>query len=244
MAVNIEDAGFEIRDMLQWVYGTGFPKSMNLGAKNEAFNGWFTGLKPSVEPITLARKPIEGATICYNMAKYGTGGLNIDDCRVEVGQAKKGCKKGRYPANFIHDGSDDVICRFPYTKSGNVAKGGFEGDFNGKIFGKYAKNQINEQNVYADEGSASRFFYCAKPSKKEKGRYNDHLTVKPIRLMNYLIRLVTPNGGIVLDPFCGSGTTAIAALQGNYRYYCIDADAKNIEIAERRLTDYLMNIDF
>jgi site-specific DNA-methyltransferase (adenine-specific) len=268
MATAIEDAGFEIRDMIAWVYGSGFPKSLDVskaidkaaGAerdkvpatgglhKNANLNddgwskignsaavmdsctpateaakqwaGWGTALKPSLEPITVARKPLCG-TVAANVLQYGTGGLNVDGCRVGTGEwvpgggkSKRGADgggiygdgaaqqnaqphdAGRWPANLIHDGSDEVVGLFPE-----------DGD-----------------------ASAARFFYCAKAGPEER-RQSKHPTIKPVALMRYLVRLVTPPGGLVLDPFGGSGTTAEAARLEHCRFllmelnpeYCADA---------------------
>lgn len=157
MACAIEDTGFEIRDQMGWIYGTGFPKSHTIG------EGWKTALKPAWEPICVARKPISTKTIAQNFTEHGVGGFNIDGCRVN----------DKFPSNILHDGSEDVIAAFP--------------------------------------GKTSRFFYSAKASKQEKAG-TEHPTVKPLSLMRYLVRLVTPKDGVVLDPFAGSGTT----LEGAY----------------------------
>ena len=274
LACAVEDAGFEIRDQIMWLYGSGFPKSLNVseaidkaaGAERldrvitragksgshenprrhvtnagtpqtveaQQFDGWGTALKPAHEPIVVARKPLVG-TVANNVLTYGTGALNIDGCRVgsgtgetktyevsdmrggDFGQDKETyanrakltytkVDSGRWPTNVIHDGSDEVLAGFP------------------------------------GDGPAARFFYCAKASKSERnaglealealeaqgsykfrtdgsldGRTTDakanvHPTVKPLALMRYLVRLVTPPGGVVLDPFLGSGTTAVAAI--------------------------------
>ena len=216
MCVNIEDAGFEIRDMIAWCYGSGFPKSRSIG------DGWGTALKPALEPITVARKRFKG-TVANNVLTHGTGAINIDGCRVayqgdyrsparsngEVNSAGvfgAGIKKfddaaaeakGRWPANLIHDGSDEVV-------------------------------ELT--------GDAARFFYCAKASKKDREEGNTHPTVKPTDLMAYLCRLVTPKGGTVLDPFMGSGSTGKAALQEGFDFVGIEREGKYFEIAEKRLS--------
>lgn len=281
----MEDAGWEVRDCLGWLYSSGFPKSMDIskaidkkqgakraerggvgdhegtvdfGMKNRCpkcgkpyfsanpctcpredlipitedakkWHGWGTCLKPAFEPIVLARKPLEG-TVVDNVLKWGVGGLNIDDCRVpsdepvKIHSPKKetlydsGHKdmgtwtenRGRFPANLIHDGSDEVLEVFP-----DNLKGG------------------SDQSV----GSAARFFYCPKASKKEKGKDNSHPTVKPIELMKYLVKLVAPKGALVLDPFMGSGTTGVAALQVGCRFLGIEKEKEYFDIAERRLKD-------
>lgn len=276
MAVRIEDAGFDIRDMIAWVYGSGFPKSMDVskaidkaaGAEREVigknqfaarrvqnkdrpntanvggyvnseasllitapateasqqWQGWGTALKPALEPITVARKPLIG-TVAANVLEHGTGALNIDGCRVstsdvlsfgsrELGDGIKygKCKpttegiqhdQGRWPANLIHDGSDEVDGMFPKSASGTF-------------------------------GSASRFFYCAKASKKDRGD-NNHPTVKPTDLMRYLCRLVTPPGGVVLDPFTGSGSTGKAAMLEGFSFIGCELSEEYAAIAKERI---------
>lgn len=229
MAVAIEDAGFDIRDQIQWVYGSGFPKSHNIGKAIDKmqggakqWNGWGTALKPAHEPICVARKPLIG-TVAENVLKYGTGGINIDGCRVgtqESWQRLKGSNEGldgnflkgkkeiprfsningRWPANLIHDGSEEVLSSFP------------------------------DEN----EKSPARFFYCAKASKKDRDE-NHHPTVKPTDLMRYLCRLVTPPKGIILDPFTGSGSTGKAAILEGYRFVGFDMKSEYIDIASARI---------
>jgi DNA modification methylase len=289
MAVNIEDAGFEIRDMIAWVYGSGFPKSHNIskaidktaGAEREVISeiktksggmahinksnaehnfrptaytgnaddksaanviqvtapatdeakqweGWGTALKPALEPITVARKPLSEKTVAANVIKHGTGGINVDASRVPD-------VSGRFPANFIHDGSDEVTSLFPHSKSGKMTgdqqvNGGWKG---GEIYGTAARGGTTD--FQASEGSASRFFYCAKVSKKERGDNNDHPTVKPQELMKYLIRMVTPEGGIVLDPFMGSGSTGMAAKELGVDFIGIELSPDYIAIAKNRI---------
>lgn len=297
LACAVEDAGFEIRDQIMWVYGSGFPKSLNIGKQDgcEDWVGWGTALKPAHEPIVVARKPLDG-TVAANVLKWGVGGLNIDGCRVgdEVrfnsfagnkntgmtagddrtdsgkglfaGNVDGGSEvAGRWPANLIHDGSDEVLELFPDT-----------GKSTGGRIGK--KSMGNVTNVpagqfeagdpgYGDSGSAARFFYCAKAGKKErnagldhlepkrdadrqrddlpggdnprnrtnKPRQNHHPTVKPIALMRYLVRLVTPPNGLVLDPFAGSGTTGIAAVCEGFRFVGIEQNEEYARIAEARI---------
>lgn len=246
MACAIEDAGFEIRDMLAWVYGSGFPKSHNL---NGEWQGWGTTLKPALEPITLARKPL-GGTVAQCVLEHGTGAMNIDGCRVGLREARQlnragsigygGSKPqgivedgglGRWPANLIHDGGPEAL----------------------EILGK-----------------AARFFYCPKASKADRedgcaalplertsklgGGDNDkpnldpvserfrtapsgnnHPTVKPTDLMRYLCRLITPPGGIVLDPFMGSGSTGRGAVLESFRFVGIEIDPNYLEIARARI---------
>ncbi len=417
MACNIEDAGFEIRDVVSWIYGSGFPKSLNVGkaidkiggqsiswfgkwlrewrkennvsqkeiaklfpsktgkltgcvanwelglniptaeqftkmvkAFNLPFNsikeaerevigkqkytvpkevynigenksgerdeslitapatpeaqkyeGWGTALKPACEFFTLARKPLLEKTVAQNVLKWGTGGINIDGCRVafkgedDIKRAKTGFKtdgstqgkgnwcmtmksignvhnpdKGRFPANLIHDGSNEVLAGFPETgasKSGGVAgwqKGGYVG-------GKY--EAINRTGYNEPPGSASRFFYCAKASKSERNKglegfeekrggmrnssgrvvggqrslntgnaylenrmtKNNHPTVKPVKLIRYLIRLITPINGLTTDPFCGSGTHGVSATLENMNYLNNDMTPEYCKIAEARI---------
>tara|TARA_R100001509_G_scaffold113836_1_gene69026 strand:+ start:3870 stop:5159 length:1290 start_codon:yes stop_codon:yes gene_type:complete len=345
MAVNIEDAGFEIRDMLGWLYGSGFPKSHNIGKAvdklqgnkrevvgikknyqnkkgkdgymlnsdridlqdtkgNSKWEGWGTALKPAHEPIVMARKPFN-TSVAENVLKHGTGGINIDECRVgtekrennfndftnqsgnQFGNGKEIKKigttivEGRFPANIIHDGSEEVLEIFPETKSGKlkhnseIQRKGMSSDgssFNSKNSG-FNVNKGQGLANFGDSGSAARFFYCAKASKAERnmgldelstkqttgggggignylddinsasGKYgsekapqkNYHPTVKPIKLMEYLVRLVTPKEGIVLEPFAGSGTTLIACKQQGFNYIGIEREQEYCDIAEARL---------
>ena len=352
MAVNIEDAGFEIRDIVAWVYGSGFPKSMDvskaiestllkgsshstalrqveqdgdgksytLKGKNNGimgedrtydrkefkpsteqakqWNGWGTALKPSMELWTLARKPLDG-TVAQNILEYGVGGLNIDGCRVagepiqvnvsfekEIQSEGWGTKRantelqkqGRFPANFIHDGSEEVEALFPDSNGGTGETKVYE-SYENDIHFNASKNVI--RNSYADSGSASRFFYVAKASQEERnfGLYdfpskqkvfngqsskpskdmkgvelkfstkpqkNIHPTVKPIDLMRYLVRMITPPNGICLDPYLGSGTTAIACEMEKFNYIGIELDEQYIEIAKARVDavkDYETSLD-
>ena len=248
MVVNIEDAGFEIRDVVSWIYGSGFPKSLNIHKKDERCpEGWGTALKPACEFFTLARKPLSEKTVAANVLKWGTGGINIDGCRAgsetlpkqKAGQAKIGTfdrqdmvtpeRQGRFPANLIHDGSQQVLELFPESK-----------------------------------GSAARFFYCPKASKKDRDeglegfegakvndgrkvdadnafqrgatiRINTHPTVKPTALMQYLCRLITPTGGVVLDPYMGSGSTGKAAVQEGFSFVGCELDEDYYKIAKSRI---------
>lgn len=226
--------------------------------ESAAWNGWGTSLKPAVEPIVVARKQLEG-TVAANVLKYGTGAMNIDACRVPTdtpitihSPARKtlldsGHKdlgtwqetKGRFPANLVHDGSTEVLACFPDT--GKSAGGGLHtkgiGDNNsGYAYGSFSSCKPTAAVGFGDSGSAARFFYCAKASRSERGEGNDHLTVKPIALMRWLVRLVTRNGGVVLDPFMGSGTTGIAALAEGCRFIGIEKDHHYFDIAKARVT--------
>jgi len=350
MAVAIEDAGFQIRDQIMWVYGSGFPKSHNISKsldkaenievwennaygggnskcdecgkwlisgspcqcpkpivefKTEAaqqWQGWGTALKPAHEPMVLARKPLEG-TVANNVLTFGVGGLNIDATRVvadgenfdnlksrpigklntrrndetdeefdaRVGESPEQLaalaklkELGRFPANFIHDGSDEVVALFPQTTSGKPS--GLRGVSNHNV--AYADMAAgSELTGFGDSGSAARFFYCAKASKRDRNeglegfeakrdhdgrkdggvggdnprnrtnnaKLNHHPTVKPTSLMQYLIRLVTPPNGIVLDPFMGSGSTGKACAYEGFEFIGIDQSAEYVAIAQARI---------
>jgi len=300
LAVAIEDAGFQIRDQIMWVYGSGFPKSLNISkaidkaAGNEAkqWDGWGTALKPAHEPIVLARKPLEG-TVANNVLTHGTGGINIDASRVETSDNFDNVKDrtdmtgkltihheggnlealeklktlGRFPANFIHDGSDEVLELFPDSKGGAYpAKRGQA------VNTTFASGQETEGGFRAmgDSGSAARFFYCAKANKKDRnegldgfemvvaggmqGRQdgslgsvtmnkNHHPTVKPTDLMRYLCRLITPPNGTVLDPFTGSGSTGKAAVLEGFSFIGIEQSAEYVEIATARIDWARMQTD-
>ena len=334
MAVRIEDAGFEIRDMIAWVYGSGFPKSLDVskaidkrgGAQvawfgpwfrkwreqngvsqkqvaalfpsktggltgcvanwelsfnmptPEQFNlirdkfglpfdsideaerevvgqhqtdmgglggerlgqkggditiaatpeakqwqGWGTALKPALEPITVARKPLIG-TVAENVLQHGTGAINVDGCR--VGE--------RWPANFIHDGSEEVVGLFPQTGAGKLTIGGTPRKTTGHVCTGSPDRSDAIMN-YGDSGSAARFFYCAKASKRDRDEGNNHPTVKPTDLMRYLCRLVTPPDGTVLDPFMGSGSTGKAAVLEGFRFIGIEREEEYCEIAKARI---------
>ena len=319
MACAIEDAGWEIRDCIMWVYGSGFPKNMDvakaidkasgyvgevvgtrivdvgiqgghmhaerkqqqqqqqvhaLSEQAQKWQGWGTALKPAWEPIILARKPIDG-TIANNVLEHGTGALNIDGCRVPhnedllIGRTEKSmrqsggntkafdspCKHdedwqkeniermklhlqksnklGRFPANLVHDGSDDVLELFPETKPARRSK-----QRSGKCGYTYYKNGKTVGTEHNDNGdSAARFFYCAKASKSDRGKDNDHPTVKPTELMRWLVRLVCHEGGVVLDPFMGSGSTAIACFDEGVNFVGIELNEHYAEIAESRLIE-------
>ena len=298
MAVAIEDAGFEIRDMIEWVYGSGFPKSLNIGKAvdklavgkevnitkgTSEWEGWGTALKPAHEPICVARKPLSEKTVAENCLKWGTGGINIDESRVDfvseedkkesttknqhadfgtkpminnnvygdysMIQPKNFNPSGRFPANLIlsadEDGkvSEEVRECFPDAnhKTGSSKGAGFQDSFVG---GK-ADGGI-ELPRYNDSGNASRFFksiiYQAKAGKKDRGSGNNHPTVKPIALLEYLINMVTPKGGTVLDPFLGSGTTAYCAKKLNRRCIGIEIEEKYCEIAANRCRQEVLEL--
>lgn len=293
MAVRIEDAGFEIRDMLAWVYGSGFPKSHNLTGEWEGFG---TALKPALEPITMARKPLAG-TVAANVLAHGTGAMNIDGCRIATdpaiddprlggvgtwssdkmaknvyeggysGKEVASSPLGRWPANLLHDGSAEVLALFPDSKGQQGAVRGTEASKTGdaNCYGEFGRVPFAARG---DTGSAARFFYCAKASKadrdegleafeKQSGgmvsntsgqhmtrrddgyevapRANIHPTVKPTDLMRYLCRLVTPPGGLVLDPFMGSGSTGKAALLEGFGFVGIERAYEYLPISMGRI---------
>lgn len=258
MAVRIEDAGFEIRDMIAWVYGSGFPKSHNLQGD---WLGWGTALKPALEPITVARKSLVG-TVAENVLAHGVGALNIDRCRVDAsdgrpliesksqaslhafGNGLNGSRcagvttQGRWPANLIHDGSEEVLAGFPQAPGQQGALTGDEPS--GKLGSANTYGKMDRRHAATprgDTGSAARFFYCAKASKSDRGEGNVHPTVKPTDLMRYLCRLVTPPGGVVMDPFMGSGSTGKAAMLEGFRFIGIERESAYFEIACARIKD-------
>jgi site-specific DNA-methyltransferase (adenine-specific) len=272
MVCAIEDAGFEIRDQLAWIYGSGFPKSHNLDGQHE---GWGTALKPAWEPICFARKPIVG-TVAANMAAHGTGAIHIGPCRIQHGEALRegsgvipcrhepgvsrgrngeasagrryneagstdfaatpgprgGDALGRWPANIVHDGSDEVVAAFPETASTAGVKGGTSP--NPMSWGS-VRADASVVSGFTDTGSAARFFYSAKASKADRGEDNAHPTVKPVDLMRWLCRLVTPKGGTVLDPFAGSGSTLIAADAEQFNAIGCELSPEYAALAERRV---------
>jgi len=208
------------------------------------WQGYGTALKPSFEPVILAQKPIDG-TYAHNAVKWGVAGMNIDGGRVK-GENTQGAQgsdgqDGRWPANFIHDGSDEVLAGMPQTKSGNLSPG--HGAGNNFGVGNTDKRPRRIASPYGgDSGSAARFFYCAKASKCERdagldeGEHSGHPTVKPLALMRYLCRLTrTPTGGVVLDPFMGSGSTGCAAVLEGRDFIGIEMDLEYVEIARRRI---------
>ena len=312
MTCAIEDAGFEIRDCIQWLYGSGFPKSHNIskaidkrlggtpkrgrflykngktaggerigqlagGAKHyetipdteqaRQWAGWGTALKPANEPIVLARKPISEKTIAENVLKWGTGGLNIDGCRIgdEERTYKGGTKlyeerpwtkaqangervrptykvSGRFPANVI---LDEEAGRMLDEQSG-VSKSNIRQPTGGQILNPetgWNQNAMIDKTVrgYNDAGGASRFFYIAKASKKERGEGNNHPTVKPLSLIKYLITLVTPPEGVCLDPFEGSGTHALACEELGFNYIGFELDKEYYEIAKNRINKHIID---
>ena len=230
MTCAIEDAGWEIRDCIMWVTGQGFPKSMDVskaiekkhGADAAAqWDGWGTCLKPAWEPIIVARKPLDG-TVAHNVMEHGTGALNIDACRVPT---------------------DDGYANLDVTQGGDHFSIGSRKHTRGTKFvpstdGRFPANLVHDGSQEVSElmGDAQRFFYCAKASKRDRGEGNNHPTVKPNALMRWLVRLVCPQGGTVLDPFMGSGSTGVACIQEGMRFVGIDMDEHYCEIANTRIS--------
>ncbi len=245
----IEDAGFEIRDCMMWLYGSGFPKSHNLHGEYE---GWGTALKPAWEPIIVARKPLEG-TVAQNVQKWGCGAMNIDGSRIGTdrrfndpasslgnGINMSGGRAqdidghfvtGRWPANVILDEEAGAMLdgQSGVLKSGDLTGQKTKSSFLADV------SKGDPQFWKGDSGGASRFFYCAKASKRERGEENNHPTVKPLLLLSYLAKLVTPSNGLILDPFIGSGSTAVAAIQNGFRFIGIEKEPKYAEIARARI---------
>lgn len=269
LVLALRIAGFEIRDQIAWVRADGFPKSRNafLATDNPSWKGWGTALKPAMEPIVVCRKPLSGS-LGKNISSHGTGALNIDGCRV----GKNGERDwiGRFPGNFVHDGSPEVLSLFPETKQGGSIRKRYSRK-KGTCYGEYAPNNLFSS--YRDSGSAARFFYCAKASRSDReeglgqeqgmkpllwsngtknpGSFqssgtdrnvcNHHPTVKPTELMRWLTRLVTPPGGLVLDPFMGSGSTGKGALLEGFRFVGIETEKDYLKIAEQRIRHIISN---
>jgi DNA modification methylase len=227
MAVRIEDAGFEIRDMIAWVYGTGFNKVGYIkdDVGNHVLPGFGGSLKPALEPITMARKPFKG-NVAANVLAHGTGAINVDGCR--VGTA------GRWPSNLIHDGSDEVTQLFPDSNSSATPRN--RKPRQDRTQWRNGGAQYNNTTEYGDTGSAARFFYTPKASAAERQGVT-HPTVKPLDLMAYLCRLITPPNGTILDPFMGSGTTIKAAMSEGFKAIGIERDPDYFAMAQQRLNE-------
>lgn len=247
MACAIEDAGFELRDTLCWLYGSGFPKSLNLPG------GIGTALKPAWEPIILARKPLAG-TVAANVLAHGTGALNIEACRVATDEVRSagGTRRsggimgdstplggwesapgvGRWPANLLHDGSDEVLDAF--AAFGERQGGGAHVKRRGASVHCMGEANDTTHVGVADSGTAARFFYSAKATADDRA-CSKHPTVKPIALMRWLCRLIAPPGGHIVDPFAGSGTTGEAARLEGFSVTLIEQDAQHIADIHRRI---------
>ena len=214
----VEEA--DVGGMLAWAFGSGFPKSHNQVGDWE---GWGSALKPAFEPICVARKPLVG-TIAANLAAHRVGALNIDGCIVGVA--------GRWPANLVHDGSDEVVAAFPADAGAFAPVRGTEPSaVNKTVYGERAR--VGSLH-HGDRGSAARFFYSAKADAEDR-LGSKHPTVKPVALMAWLCRLVTPPGGVVLDPFAGTGTTGQAAMREGFDAILIERDAGYVADIHRRL---------
>lgn len=285
MTCGVESAGFEIRDQIGWCFGSGFPKS-----HNGPWGG--TALKPAWEPICVARKPLIG-TVEANWREHGTGALNIDGCRIRAAEERapitgrggiparhnehesRGAgvvaqphTLGRWPANLIHDGSDEVVALFPREAGAAAPVTVRNGDKFRTAYGAFKGDRDEAGSTFqGDTGSAARFFYCAKADRADRNeglygfdaqqqdagrkpgkpggdnprnrgvheRQNHHPTVKPTNLMRYLCRLVTPAGGLILDPFMGSGSTGRGAVLEGFRFMGIEREAEYLEIARARI---------
>lgn len=241
-------------DYRSTVYGSGWHGvKLTEPASDDAreWDGWGTALKPAWEPICLARKPISESSIAANVLKHGTGGINVDGCRVagekplrETTNGKEGMfglgsrvavgstHEGRWPANLIHDGSEEVLAGFPET---GLASGRDSRGRNHQAFTEDARRSLRDDvhEGFGDSGSAARFFYTAKADQDDR-LGSKHPTVKPLDLMQYLVRLITPKGGLVLDPFAGTGTTGEAAWREGMRAVLIEREAEyQADIAKR-----------
>jgi site-specific DNA-methyltransferase (adenine-specific) len=277
LACALEDAGWEIRDSLMWLYGTGFPKSLNVSKAidkatgiapstdaTKPWSGWGTALKPAFEPIILARKPLIG-TVATNVLTHGTGAINVDGCRVSFasdadkesafpggklltshssgsltgpGAAQEAQRsefsvernpKGRWPANVLLD--EDAAAALD-EQTGELSSGKMKAGTKRANRGGPTPEETKSETI-----GDSRFFYCAKASSSERHAAGDntHPTVKPVALMRWLCRLITPPGGVVLDPFCGSGSTGVAALEEGFQFVGIEKEAEYAAIAAKRV---------
>lgn len=256
MAVAIEDAGFITHPMIAWVFGSGFPKATRL--KAEGYDGWRYGgqaLKPAIEPIFMGQKPFSEKTGTANVLRHGTGAINIDGCRVPTSERTirsrtecdfglvnddgwsptpgiNGSDIGRWPANLIHDGSDEVVATFPESdgQQGDVT-GNEPSSLTDLVYSDFGGRPATQKR--GDTGSAARFFYSAKADADDRIG-SKHPTVKPVDLMRYLVRLVTPPGGTVLDCFAGTGTTGEAAWREGFNAILIERETEyQQDIAER-----------
>ncbi|WP_461209944.1 DNA-methyltransferase [Desulfocurvus sp. DL9XJH121] len=215
LTCNSEDAGFQIRDVLSWLHGQGFPKSKNLGSLG-------TALKPAWEPIILARKPLAAGSIEANYEDHGTGLLDIDACK---------SASGRWPANVA---LDEMAAAAVDAESGERKAGGSisKSTLSAPHKNTYQDRQHVGWDGYGDSGGASRFFFCSKADSRDRGEGNEHPTVKPQALMSWLVKMVCPSGGVVLDPFAGSGTTCLVASKLGRRYVGIELNPAYAAMAE------------
>ena len=286
-ATALEDAGFDIRDRVAHLFGSGFPKSQNIsiaidkqaGAKREVvghqnytapdirgnsydqshvsdrdrlgvaitapatdaaklWNGWGTALKPAVEDWWLIQKPISEKTIAKNVLKWGTGAINIDASRIGTDA------QGRFPSHLLlscsdtctEDAHDMLECPIAMLDEQSGQSFGVERNYTYKNNGGWKQTSKQKTfNSYGDSGGASRFFYCAKASKSDKGLANTHPTVKNTKLMSYLIRMFTPPNGLVIDCFMGSGSTGVAAIKEGFEFIGIEQSQEYFQIAAGRI---------
>lgn len=304
-ATALEDAGFEVRDVMTHIFGSGFPKSMDISkaidkaagverdftptvpmkeksqfgevSKNvrcaicgkarasgnpcvcprleniaityaaKQWQGWGTALKPASEHWILVRKPIEEKTVAANVLKHGTGGINIDASRISV-SSNGPDTQGRFPANLVlsHNDDCDETCTPECAVAALDEQSGIlkSGSFHQKGLSAGTKQPSgwetgnrNEAKWEGSSGGASRFFYCAKASKKDKGTDNTHPTVKSSTLMSFLIKLITPPQGLILDPFMGSGSTGVSAIREGFQFIGIEKEKEYFKIAQSRIID-------
>lgn len=288
LAITLEQAGFEIRDQLMWIYSSGFPKSQDVGKsikrnenKDNDWYGWGTSLKPGHEPIALARKPLK-QSIIKNVQQWGTGALNIDSCRIGdfvatqpstgtnvIHRELEGMDEpnaitgiptavGRFPSNVIGDIPDYQKYFYCPKVSGKERHYGFtedvitEKNMIKEMGGYYIDDQGNKQdtagknvwlpqsgNIYVHGLKHEYELWCKSNGKMIGNVGNNHPTVKPVALMEYLIKLITPPGGTVLDPFNGSGSTGMAAAGLEFDYIGIELDPKYVEITEKRIVAWI-----
>ena len=256
MQVALEDAGFITHPLIAWIFGTGFPKATRV--KAEGFEGWRYGgqaLKPAIEPIYMGQKPFSESTGTANILRWGTGALNIDGCRVPLdgdykskangrpsqtglpdnydpSNANQPDTQGRWPANVVHDGSDEVVTAFPTSNGSGAArklKRGTRSDESG-----WGMRDADGDLRDAGTGSAARFFYSAKADIEDR-LGSKHPTVKPVDLNRWLVRLVTPTGGVVLDPFAGTGSTGEAAWREGMSAVLIERESEYQDDIRRRM---------
>lgn len=248
LAVALEDAGFEIRDSIAWIYGSGKPAGMDVGRKLPDWSGWHSALKPAHENIVVARKPLYSKTLVENVDKFGVGALHIDAVRVGDGPESQGPRggdaRGRFPSNVLL--SDEVAAvldeEVPNAGASGKASGPtLTGPSQSVARGKYAGMGEREPKFYGDNGGPSRFFptlhYCGKAPKRERPHVDGvaHNSVKPLELMRWLVRLVAREDATVLDPFAGSGTTVEACILEDVGVIGIEKESDYIPLIEERV---------
>lgn len=237
VVLGLRLAGFEVRDQLQWLYGCGLNKVGYLKGEDgqPIVPGWGGALRPGHEPIVVARKPVVG-TLTGTLATWGTGGFNIDGCRIE---AEGGEGPSRWPNNILHDGSPEVLAAFPSARGQLAPTRGDQAPMHNAIYGAMKHGQTSKPPRQDSTTSAARFFYCPKASPRDRTEglegKNTHVTVKPTALMQYLCRLVTPKGGTVLDPFTGSGSTGKAAILEGFNFVGFELEPEYAAIAQARV---------